>query len=78
VAKGDFYTFKEIEKIATQQKKIVVQSVKDILQSLVDDNLVSTLGNTASIHFRCPQTRSGPAYIIGPSLQMLRDLDRQK
>jgi Mnd1 HTH domain len=39
--KGDFYTFKEIEKIATQQKKIVPQSVKEVLQSLVDDNLVS-------------------------------------
>ena len=38
--KGDFYTFKEIEKIATQQKKIVLQSVKDVLQSLVDDKLV--------------------------------------
>ena len=38
--KGDFYTFKEIEKIATQQKKIVLQSVKDVLQSLVDDRLV--------------------------------------
>jgi hypothetical protein len=37
---GDFYTFKEIEKMATQQKKIVVQSVKEILQSLVNDNLV--------------------------------------
>ena len=41
--KGDFYTFKEIEKIATQQKKIVLQSVKDVLQSLVDDKLVSRL-----------------------------------
>jgi hypothetical protein len=37
---GDVYTYKEIEKIATQQKKIVVQGVKDVLQSLVDDNLV--------------------------------------
>jgi Mnd1 HTH domain len=37
---GDFFTFKEIEKIATQQKKIVLQSVKEILQSLVDDGLV--------------------------------------
>jgi len=37
---GDCYTFKEIEKIATQQKKIVLQSVKEILQSLVDDGLV--------------------------------------
>jgi len=38
--KGDFYTYKEIEKIATQEKKIVLQSVKEVLQSLVDDGLV--------------------------------------
>ena len=43
MAKGEFYTFKEIEKIATQQKKIVMQSVKEILQSLVDDNLVISI-----------------------------------
>jgi hypothetical protein len=40
--KGDFYTFKEIEKIASQDKKIPLQSVKDVLQSLVDDGLVSS------------------------------------
>jgi len=40
VTQGEFFTFKEIEKIATQQKKIVLQSVKDVLQSLVDDRLV--------------------------------------
>jgi Mnd1 HTH domain len=31
---------KELEKIAPQQKKIPFQSVKEILQSLVDDNIV--------------------------------------
>ena len=46
MAKGEFYTFKEIEKIATQQKKIVLQSVKEVLQSLVDDRLVRCSFNT--------------------------------
>ncbi|CAG8538517.1 10575_t:CDS:2 [Ambispora leptoticha] len=38
----EFYQLKELEKIAPKQKGIVMQSVKDVLQSLVDDNLVST------------------------------------
>lgn len=38
--KREFFTLKEIEKIAPKEKGIVVQSVKDILQSLVDDDLV--------------------------------------
>ena len=49
VAKGEFYTFKEIEKIATQQKKIVLQSVKEVLQSLVDDRLVCCSLDTFSL-----------------------------
>ncbi len=36
----DFFVFKEVEKIASKKKGIVVQSVKDVLQSLVDDDLV--------------------------------------
>jgi hypothetical protein len=38
----DFYLLKELEKIAPKQKGIISQSVKDVLQSLVDDNLVDT------------------------------------
>lgn len=38
--KREFFTLKEIEKIAPKEKGIVVQSVKDILQALVDDDLV--------------------------------------
>lgn len=33
---------KELEKIASKRKGIVSQSVKEVLQSLVDDNLVNT------------------------------------
>ncbi|CAG8590950.1 2291_t:CDS:2, partial [Paraglomus occultum] len=36
----EFFQLKELEKIAPKEKGIVSQTVKDILQSLVDDNLV--------------------------------------
>ncbi|ORX97534.1 meiotic nuclear division protein 1 [Basidiobolus meristosporus CBS 931.73] len=37
----EFFQLKELEKIAPKTKGIVMQSVKDVLQSLVDDNLVT-------------------------------------
>ncbi|KAF6000933.1 Meiotic nuclear division protein 1 [Cyanidiococcus yangmingshanensis] len=39
---SDFYTLKELEKVAPKAKGIISQSVKDVLQSLVDDDLVNT------------------------------------
>ncbi|KAM5531830.1 hypothetical protein V8D89_010786 [Ganoderma adspersum] len=36
----DFYQLKELEKMAPKMKGIVSQSVKEVLQSLVDDGLV--------------------------------------
>uniref|UniRef100_A0A8H7Y310 Meiotic nuclear division protein 1 n=1 Tax=Psilocybe cubensis TaxID=181762 RepID=A0A8H7Y310_PSICU len=36
----DFYQLKELEKLGPKLKGIVSQSIKDVLQSLVDDNLV--------------------------------------
>ncbi|RUS34217.1 meiotic nuclear division protein 1 [Jimgerdemannia flammicorona] len=38
----EFFQLKELEKIAPKKKGIVTQSVKEVLQSLVDDNLVTT------------------------------------
>ncbi|KAF7321465.1 Meiotic nuclear division protein 1 [Mycena kentingensis (nom. inval.)] len=38
----DFYQLKELEKLAPKSKGIVSQSVKEILQGLVDDGLVQT------------------------------------
>jgi len=38
----DFYQLKELEKLGPKLKGIVTQSVKDVLQDLVDDNLVQT------------------------------------
>ncbi|CAN8070400.1 unnamed protein product [Agarophyton chilense] len=39
---AEFFTLKELEKIAPKRKGIVSQSVKEVLQSLVDDNMVNT------------------------------------
>ncbi|KAG4300942.1 hypothetical protein PCK1_002641 [Pneumocystis canis] len=36
----EFFQLKEIEKKGYQEKKIMLQSIKDILQSLVDDGIV--------------------------------------
>ncbi|CAG8736134.1 23926_t:CDS:2 [Gigaspora margarita] len=36
-----FYQLKELERLAPKRKGIVAQSVKDVLQDLVNDNLVS-------------------------------------
>ncbi|XP_014251585.1 meiotic nuclear division protein 1 homolog [Cimex lectularius] len=40
--KKEFFQLKELETIASKEKGIVAQTVKDVLQSLVDDNLVET------------------------------------
>ncbi|KAJ1957544.1 Meiotic nuclear division protein 1 [Dispira parvispora] len=37
----DFFQLKELEKIAPKSKGIVAQSVKDVLQELVDDDIVN-------------------------------------
>jgi len=38
----DFFQLKELEKLGPKMKGIVSQSVKEVLQSLVDDNLVQS------------------------------------
>jgi len=38
----DFFQLKELEKLGPKMKGIVTQSVKEVLQSLVDDDLVQT------------------------------------
>ncbi|KAI4489397.1 hypothetical protein M0802_011152 [Mischocyttarus mexicanus] len=47
----EFFTLKEIEKIAPKEKGIVVQTVKDVLQTLVDDGLVRTDKIGTSVYF---------------------------
>lgn len=49
--KREFFTLKELETIAPKEKGIVVQSVKDIVQALVDDGLVRTDKIGTSVYF---------------------------
>lgn len=47
----DFFTLKELEKIAPKEKGIVQGTVKDVLQSLVDDNMVDSDKIGTSVYF---------------------------
>lgn len=49
--KKDFFQLKELEKIAPKEKGVIVQSVKDVVQSLVDDGLVDTDKIGTSIYY---------------------------
>ncbi|CAD6216465.1 GSCOCG00004627001-RA-CDS [Cotesia congregata] len=49
--KREFFTLKELEKIAPKEKGIVVQSVKDIVQALVDDGIVQSDKIGSAIYF---------------------------
>ncbi|XP_068750354.1 meiotic nuclear division protein 1 homolog [Montipora capricornis] len=49
--KKDFFLLKELEKIAPKEKGITSMSVKEVVQSLVDDNLVDTDKIGTSIYF---------------------------
>lgn len=49
--KKEFFLLKELEKIAPKEKGITSMSVKEVLQSLVDDNLVDTDKIGTSIYF---------------------------
>ena len=47
----DFFQLKELEKIAPKEKGIVQGSVKDVVQSLVDDGMIDTDKIGTSIYF---------------------------
>ncbi|XP_077292374.1 meiotic nuclear division protein 1 homolog [Arctopsyche grandis] len=49
--KKEFFQLKELEKIAPKEKGIVAQSVKEVLQSLVDDGMVDSEKIGTSIYF---------------------------
>ena len=49
--KREFFTLKELEKIAPKEKGIVAQAVKDVLQTLVDDGLVRSEKIGTSVYF---------------------------
>lgn len=47
----EFYQLKDIEKIATSQKGVVEKSVKEVLISLVDDDLVDSAKIAQSTYY---------------------------
>ena len=49
--KKDFFLLKELEKIAFKEKGIVSQSVKDVVQSLVDDDMINSDKIGSSVYF---------------------------
>eukprot|EP00700_Malawimonas_jakobiformis_P003708 EC726595.1.p1 GENE.EC726595.1~~EC726595.1.p1 ORF type:complete len:204 (+),score=46.85 EC726595.1:89-700(+) len=49
--KKDFFQLKEVEKIASKEKGIVLQSVQEVLQSLIDDGLVEKDKVGTSVYF---------------------------
>ncbi|XP_075210959.1 meiotic nuclear division protein 1 homolog [Lycorma delicatula] len=49
--KKDFFQLKELEKLAPKEKGIIAQSVKDVVQSLVDDGLIDTDKIGTSVYF---------------------------
>lgn len=49
--KQDFFQLKDVEKLCSAEKGIVVQSIKDVLQSLVDDGLVESEKIGTSVYY---------------------------
>ena len=49
--KKEFMLLKEVEKFAYREKGIVTQSAKDVLQSLVDDDMINSDKIGSSVYF---------------------------
>jgi Fe2+ or Zn2+ uptake regulation protein len=49
--KQDFFQLKDVEKVCSQEKGITIQTIKDILTSLVDDGLVESEKIGTSVYF---------------------------
>lgn len=70
--KKDVFQLKELEKIAPKEKGIVSQSVKDVVQSLVDDCLVDTDKIGTSVYFW-----AFPSKAVNNRKQKLEDLENK-
>jgi hypothetical protein len=70
--KKDFFQLKELEKIAPKEKGIVQGTVKDVIQSLVDDGLVDTDKIGTSVYFW-----AFPSKAINTKQQKLEELEQQ-
>lgn len=49
--KKEFFQMKELEKMGPKEKNVIAQSVKDVVMSLVHDNLVDTEKIGTSVYF---------------------------
>ncbi|XP_064108601.1 meiotic nuclear division protein 1 homolog [Macrobrachium nipponense] len=49
--KKDFFQLKELEKLGPKEKGVISQSVKDVVQSLVDDGMIDTDKIGTSVYF---------------------------
>jgi Fe2+ or Zn2+ uptake regulation protein len=47
----EFFQLKELEKLAPKEKGITANSVKDVVQALVDDGVIDTDKIGGSVHF---------------------------
>lgn len=56
IEKGEFFNLKELEKIASKEKGIVMNTVKDVLQTLIDDETITSdkIG-TSTYYWIAPQ-----------------------
>ena len=70
--KKDFFQLKELEKIAPKEKGIVQGTVKDVIQSLVDDGLVDTDKIGTSVYFW-----AFPSKAINTKQRKLEELEQQ-
>jgi hypothetical protein len=74
---SDFFTLKDLEKTAPKSKGIIQQAVKDVLQSLVDDSLVTCdkIG-TSNYYWSLPSTlhhkRKGRVEDLTDKVQVLK------
>ncbi|XP_067136804.1 LOW QUALITY PROTEIN: meiotic nuclear division protein 1 homolog [Centruroides vittatus] len=68
----EVFQLRELEKIAPKEKGIVSQSVKDVVQSLVDDGLVDTDKIGTSVYFW-----SFPSKATNSRKRKLQDLETQ-
>lgn len=49
--KKEFFQLKDLERIAPKEKGIIVNSVKEVVQNLVDDGLIDTDKIGTSVYF---------------------------
>ncbi|KAJ3624586.1 hypothetical protein MTP99_018199 [Tenebrio molitor] len=68
----EFFQLKELEKLAPKEKGITANSVKDVVQALVDDGVIDTDKIGGSVHFW-----SFPSKLMNNKKRKIEDLQNQ-